>query len=109
MLSAKDAKTLASWARSGKVTFRENRLGGCMKAGACEYGGVESVARCGGGDGGKPCSDLLFDRAKEPQVRADLKRIDEELAMVSDGSPRYRALLADRRGLENYLNVIQAN
>lgn len=109
LVSTKDVKTLTAWARNGKVSFRENRLGGCMKSGACEYGGVESVARCAGGDGGKPCSDVLFDRAKEPQIRGDLKRIDDEIANLSEDSPRRRALLADRRGLENYLNVINTN
>ena len=60
VLSAKDVKTLAAWAKVGKVAFREHRLGGCIKPGPCEYGGIESVARCGGGDGGKPCTDVVW-------------------------------------------------
>lgn len=109
IITAKETKTLAGWAKGGKVNFREHRLGGCMKAGVCEYGGVESVARCAGGDGGKPCSDVIFDRDKEPQVRMDLQRISAEMALLPEDSPRYRSLLADCRGMENYLNVIHAN
>jgi hypothetical protein len=109
IITVKDTKTLTGWAKSGKVNFREHRLGGCMKAGVCEYGGVESVARCAGGDGVKPCSDVIFDRNKEPQVRTDLKRISAEMAILPVDSPRYRSLLADRSGMENFLNVIQEN
>jgi hypothetical protein len=109
LVSGKDAKTLVNWAKSGKVSYREHRLGGCMKAGACEYGGVESVARCAGGDGGKPCVDVLFDRAKEPQIRRDLQRVSDEMARLPKDSPRYKALQLDRKGMENYLNVIQNN
>jgi hypothetical protein len=108
VLSAKDTKTLIAMAKKGTIAFREHRLGGCMKAGACEYGGVESVARCAGGDDGKPCSDVLYDREKEAQVRADLRRVTEEIKLLRAGQPRYNALVEERRAMENYLNVISA-
>lgn len=109
IISVADTKTLSSWARTGRVTFRENRLGGCMKAGACDYGGIESIARCAGGDSGKPCSEVIFDREKEPRVRTDLTRVTQEMTLIPRESPRYQALLADRRGMEIYLNVICKN
>jgi hypothetical protein len=109
LLAAKDVKELTNWAKAGKVAFRENRLGGCMKAGPCEYGGIESVARCGGGDGGKPCTDVLFDREKNPQVRAQLHRLDGELARLVVGHPRHTALTAERQAMENYLIAIDAD
>src|SRR5690606_6229050 len=65
LITTSDVKTLAKLAKTGKVSFREHRLGACMKPGPCEYGGVESVARCAGGDvgeGGRPCADVLYDR-----------------------------------------------
>jgi hypothetical protein len=107
LLSDKDARTLRTWAKSGKLTFREHRLGGCMKAGACEYGGVESIARCAGGDDGKPCADVLFDRAKEKQIRQHLSSVRKEISRLPKDSPRYNALLSECRGLENYLNVVE--
>ncbi|KRB75756.1 hypothetical protein [Noviherbaspirillum sp. Root189] len=106
ILSAKDNKDLVAMAKKGTVAFREHRLGGCMKAGVCEYGGIESVARCAGGDGGKPCTDVLYDRKNEPQLRADLRRVTEEIKMLPVGSPRYNRQVAERRGLENALNVL---
>lgn len=108
ILSAKDVKTLTAWAKAGKVSFREHRLGGCMKAGACEYGGVESVARCGGGDGAKPCSDVVYDREKVPQVRAQLHHVTAEMGQLAKEHPRYAALAAERQAMENYLNVTSA-
>ena len=108
LLSTKDVAELVGWAKAGKVSFREHRLGGCMKAGPCEYGGVESVARCGGGDGGKPCSDVVFDRQREPQVRVQLKRATEEMALHREDAPRRTALAAEAKAMENYLNVVAA-
>ncbi|MCY1554356.1 hypothetical protein D9M68_909220 [compost metagenome] len=79
-----------------------------MKAGVCEYGGIESVARCAGGDGGKPCSDVLYDRTREPQVRADLRRITTEIEVIPEGQPRHTALLEERCAMENFLSVVEA-
>lgn len=106
VLSVKDTKDLIKMAKEGVVTFREHRLGGCMKGGACEYGGIESVARCAGGDGDKPCTDVLYDRRKEPQVRADMHRVEAEIKMLPSGHPRSSALLKERQAMENYLNAI---
>ena len=106
VLSAKDVKTLAAWAKVGKVSFREHRLGACMKPGPCEYGGIESVARCGGGDGGKPCTDVVYDRKKATQVRAQLHFVTAEMEQLAKEHPRYPALAAERQAMENYLNVI---
>ncbi len=108
VLSVKDTKDLIKLAKKGVVAFREHRLGGCMKAGACEYGGIESVARCAGGDGDKPCTDVLYDRNKEPRVRADMRRLDEEIKMLPLGHPRSNALVQERQAMENYLNAISA-
>ncbi|MBX9798970.1 MAG: hypothetical protein K2Y13_05865 [Burkholderiaceae bacterium] len=106
VLSAKDLKDLIAMAEKGAVPFRENRLGGCMRDGVCEYGGIESVARCGGGDGGKPCMDVLYDRNKELKVRADLRRLNEELKLLRSGQPRYNQKIMERRAMENYLDAI---
>lgn len=107
LIGDKDAKELAKAAQRGEVFFRETRLGGCTKRGNCSYGGIESVARCAGGDGYKPCTDVLYDRAKAPAVEKELQQLDQELARVPQGSPRHQALLVERRGLENFLNVVR--
>jgi hypothetical protein len=106
IITTKDVKKLVIWAKSGKVSFREHRLGACMRVGFCGYGGIESVSRCTGGDGDKPCPDVRYDREKEPLIRVDLQRMSEEIALLPKESPRYGALLAEKRGMENYLDAI---
>jgi hypothetical protein len=109
LIGTKDAKELASAARRGDVSFRETRLGACTSRTLCTYGGIESVARCAGGDGAKPCVDVLYDRTKLPSVQQDLARVSEALARLPEGSPRHTALLQERQALENYINVINEN
>lgn len=105
-ISLKDSKDLAVWAKQGKVAYRENRLGGCMKAGACEYGGVESISRCAGSEDGKPCSDALFDRYKEAKVRSDMIRVTVEMKLLPNDSPRHYHLSLELKAMENYLHVV---
>lgn len=105
VLSAKDVKTLAALVKTGKVSFREHRLGGCMKPGPCDYGGIESVARCGGGDGGKPCVDVLYDRDKASQVLTQLDVVTLQMEQLSAGHPRLAALRTERQAMENFLNA----
>ena len=107
LIGDKDAKSLAEAAKRGKVSFREIRLGACTKRGACPYGGIESVARCAGGDGNSPCADALFDRTKAHQFQKELEMIDLEISNASQDSPQKLALLAERKALENFLNVVQ--
>lgn len=108
VLSAKDTKDLILMAKKGLISFREHRLGGCMKAGACEYGGIESVARCAGGDSEKPCIDVLYDRKRESQIRTDMRRVDEEMKILPFGHPRSNALVKERKAMENFLNAISS-
>lgn len=107
LIAEKDAKDLAKAARRGEVFFREIRLGACTTRGNCTYGGIESIARCAGGDGFKPCKDVIYDRCKAPAVERQLQQLDQELARLGQDSPRLQALLAERKGLENFLNVVQ--
>lgn len=109
LISDKDAKQLASASRRGLVHFRETRVGACAHRGTCNYGGIESISRCTGGDGKGPCADALYDRQRAAEIERDLAKIDQELAAAIAGSPRHKALLAERQGMENYLNVIRTH
>ena len=105
LVSDKDFKALVSAGKRGAVSFRETRLGGCTKRGVCEYGGIESVARCAGGDGSKPCRDAIYDLSKQSIVERSLAAVEERLSQVQAGSPRARALEAEAQGLRNFLNA----
>lgn len=106
-VSRTDFRTLTKAAQCGDVSFRATRLGGCARLGQCDYGGIEAIARCSGGDGGAPCADALFDRTLEQTVRKSLSSIESQLAAEVAGSVRERALAQEALGLRNYLEVIR--
>lgn len=106
LIGTKDFNALVKSGRKGEVSFRETRLGGCTKKGHCEYGGIESVARCAGGDGDKPCRDAVYDRTKQLSVERQLESVERRLEEAQPGSPRQKALEAEAHGLRNYLDVI---
>ncbi|MFM0654710.1 hypothetical protein [Paraburkholderia sediminicola] len=107
LTSAKDFNALVKAGRRGEVSFRETRLGGCTKKGHCDYGGIESVSRCAGGDGAKPCRDAIYDAKKRPSVERQLETIQRKLGEVQPDSPREAALRAEAQGLRNYLDAIR--
>lgn len=107
LVGSRDAKKLAEAGRKGETTFREIRLGACTKIGTCEYGGIESVARCGGGDGKSPCSDALYDRRKKQIVSGEIESLENEISKLKRGSVRANALKAEKTAMENYLECIK--
>lgn len=109
LISEPDAKRFSASARKGEIFFRSMRLGGCLKRGACSYGGVESISHCAGGDDGHPCVDVLYDKDKAELNRKMLQSITEKLEVAPPGSPLCCSLEAEKRGLENYFDVISRN
>jgi hypothetical protein len=107
LVSTKDFKALAKAGEKNEVSFRATRLGGCVKRGDCEYGGIESIARCAGGDGGKPCRDAIYDAAKKPSAERQAQGIEQRLKDAHPDSPREHALRAELRGLRNYIDAIR--
>lgn len=107
LVSFKNFKALVSAGKKGEVSFRETRLGGCTKKGHCDYGGIESVARCAGGDGDKPCRDAIYDRAKQSSVQRQLDDVETRLHAAQPSSPREQALQFEVQGLRNYQNALR--
>ncbi|MCY1553302.1 hypothetical protein D9M68_897720 [compost metagenome] len=108
LVSVDDAKKLTSQAKAGKIFWKETFLGGCTFRGHCEYGGLENIIKCCGGDGGPPCSELLIDKSKEPIIAQLIGNIDERLEQANEGSSYWRSLAAQRRSAENALNVLKS-
>ncbi len=73
----------------------------------CTFGGIEAIAHCTGTDGDDgPCTHALMNRANEPEVRRYAADVERRLGAASAGSPRQRALEAEKRGVEVYLEII---
>ena len=107
LMSKSDFKSLVNAARKGEISFRETRLGGCAKQGHCDYGGIESIARCTGGDGDKPCRDALYDKKKHFSIERQIISTEQKLKHAQRNSPHARAILAELQGLRNCLDVIR--
>ncbi|MEI7296243.1 hypothetical protein WCQ02_29220 [Paraburkholderia tropica] len=107
LVSAKDFDALVRAGQKGEVSFRQTRLGGCTKQGHCDYGGIESIARCTGGDGDKPCREAIYDKNKQGAVEQQLARVEGQITQARPSSPRAKALQAEANGLRNYLNAIR--
>jgi hypothetical protein len=93
--------------------YREHRIGGrltvagaCMKNGPCDGDCVTSVGDCAGGDGQPSCVWVLFDCTRAPANQKRLEGVRVQLAQAPPDTPRYRQLLQEQRGLENYFGYI---
>lgn len=107
LISESDSRKLETAARKGEVSARQIRLGFCMKRGACTYGGIESIAHCGGGETGTPCMDVIYDKELEEQIVLYAADLDSRLHTTPAGSPRHKALQAEKKSMENYHDVIR--
>ncbi|WP_228892406.1 hypothetical protein [Pseudoduganella aquatica] len=107
-----DMKKLTKLAKEGRVACREILLGVCTNRAPCSYGGIDSVAHCGGGDAAgdvKPCPEVLYDRDKGRQVKALDLQLGERLANAPPDSPLKASLEAQKRSVRNYLHVIESD
>ncbi len=108
LISEKDAATLIKSIKRGDVSARSIRAGFCFNSRPCPYGGLESITHCLGGDNGKGCPDLLLDVAKAGDISRYERAVDAQLAVVHPDSPRYRALMSEKRSIEKYHAHVQA-
>lgn len=108
LVNAEESKRLTAAAKAGTISWRETLLGGCTKIGPCEYGGVDNIARCGGGDGKAPCADALFDRSKAPAIRQLDQLIASRLIEAPEGSPYEESLKAQQISVRNALHAIES-
>ncbi|CAM4329767.1 Integrase [Comamonas aquatilis] len=106
LISESDSKKLESAGRKGEISARQIRLGFCMKRSACTYGGIESIAHCGGGDTGTPCMDVLYDKEQEKKILQYEQDLNNRLQTTPANSPRHNSLQAEKRSTENYYDVI---
>ncbi|MGN5075129.1 hypothetical protein ACTG2C_09490 [Aeromonas veronii] len=107
LVDAGEEKKLMKLIRDGQVGARRTLLGFCMKPGACEYGGIESVSKCAGGGGGGICGDAIFLRKNKEQLLKLRKSHQEALERLGNDSMRVGALKQEIHAIEVYLDVIE--
>ena len=108
LLTESDAKRFSESAKRGEISFRSTRIGGCTKRESCSYGGYESISHCAGSDGGQPCVYALYDRDKADSNKKYLASLEKRLLDAPVGSPLRLSLEAEKRGLEEYFDVISS-
>lgn len=100
-------KKLLKAQQNGAVGYRKNLLGGCMKQGACKYGGFDSISHCAGGNRKSMCSDLVIDSSREQEFKEDKAYYEDQMNEAPEDSPRYESLKAETRGYEKVLEAIR--
>ncbi len=106
LIDRRDEKTINTLIKQQKVGCRKILLGICVKPDSCEYGGIESVAKCAGSDGQGICADVIFERKKAPELIRLKQSHERELERVEKNSLRYDYLKKEIYAIGVYLNVI---
>ncbi|SDR51782.1 hypothetical protein SAMN05443245_7020 [Paraburkholderia fungorum] len=106
LLDPKDAKNLVQAGKTGQISCRQTLLGVCTRRGPCEYGGIDNIIRCGGGDGRGACNDALIDFQQLEPISAFVQIVDDRIADTPADSPLYRSLIAQKRALENAIAIL---
>ncbi len=106
LISVEDFKKSLQLAKKGGVACREVVLGICMNKEPCPYGGIESISHCGGGDTGKPCAEILYDIKKKKYILKLDKILSERLVLITENSPLYNSIIAQKKSVNNYLETI---
>ncbi len=107
-ITAKDHLRLLKDAKEGRISYRENFLGGCAKQGVpCEFGGISNISMCMGFGSKKPCEDIFLDRSKLPKMVAlhDLAVKHQETA--ERDSPLWSSLQAQRDSLSRAIDLLK--
>lgn len=107
LVSDKEEKQFIDLAKKGEVGSRLTLLGLCLKRGVCEYGGIESVSKCAGGDGGNICSDAIFIRRNKEKLIKLRDAHKSKIEQIEIHSPRYKALTQEIKAIGIYLDVIE--
>lgn len=106
LVEKKEEAKLMELIEKGVFGCRRTMAGFCMKAGPCEYGGIESITQCAGVDGGGICADAIFKRENEPSLRRLKATYEKNIESLDLMSPRFNSLKKEIYAIEVYLNVV---
>lgn len=106
LIDDREENKLVQLIKKGSVGFRITQLGFCMKTANCEYGGIESAAKCSGALGGGICADAIFARSNKKKLARLKQAYEAEIQMLKKDSPRHSALTKEIYAIGVYLNVV---
>ncbi len=106
IINTNEERKLLNLIKKKKVSCRQTMLGFCLKQGACEYGGIESLVSCTSFEGKGICSDAIFDRKNEAKLLKLKKAHETHLEKLDNRSMAYSALKQEIHAIEVYQNVI---
>jgi hypothetical protein len=107
VVSVGDHGSLLNAAKEGSIGYREIIFGSCANPKPCPYGGIDYVAKCGGGDGSPACHDLLIDKEKAPQISKVGDILRQRLSIAAKDSPLHASLIYQLAAVEKTLDVIR--
>ena len=107
LVEAGEEAKLIKLIEKGDVGCRRTLAGFCMKAGPCEYGGIESIAHCAGAAGGGICADAIFKRENESGLKRLKAAHEKEAESLEPEAPRFAALKKEIYAIEVFLSVIR--
>ncbi|MDR6990222.1 hypothetical protein [Luteimonas sp. 3794] len=106
-ISGADHAGLIEHARAGRISYRENFLGGCAKPGIpCELGGISNVSGCMGHSLEKPCEFLLLDREKRALIDELRDLLGTRQSHATKGSPLWLSLQAQIESTERAIDAL---
>ena len=105
LVSEKSAEKLVRAAKNNEVSCRRTLLGLCTKL-SCEFGGIESISKCAGAEGGGICPDAIFDRLQGGNLVGLKEGYISERKNLKPHQPRYKALGYEILAIDTYLDVM---
>jgi hypothetical protein len=108
VVSETEHKALLKQIKGGGISYRDNLLGGCARQGDCEYGGLESAAKCAGVLDGNICRDLRVSPERLPMLEKRKEKYLKDMEQYDQDSPSYNAAKIEICAIEVYEDVIKS-
>lgn len=108
VVSETEHKALIKQIKGGEISYRDNLLGGCARQGDCEYGGLESAAKCAGVLDGKICRDLRVSPERLPMLEKRKEKYLKDMEEYDQDSPPYNAAKIELRAIKVFEDVIKS-
>ena len=105
-ISSQEETLLIASFKNGEIGCRPTLLGFCLKSGYCEYGGIESITKCMGADGGGICAEAVLAIDNQQSLHELKIKYQAELASISPRTRRAKSLQYEIKAIQIYEEYI---